>query len=349
MAAIQFRCVHGVHDLWVKKDESFRFAYDVPHEVCVTIRAATSEDKIVRVGDAYCLATSQVEPDSASTEIFRRIAANEMVDPTSDLSFVGNYPRPDGSRIYLPARSRFPEAFRSFIGAVGSELRDFSYRTVFALRWRMDELGPHSPMSWRDTDWSYDGAFWHPFPTDNSVSYVPHKTLAPKETVIGDVTKAVMEGGGEPFHHNLFREAWELKERSPRSALVIGMASAELATKRCISTLIPGAEWLATNVQSPPLVRMLVKYLPQLPAVCKIDDVVKSPPKEVIRKINAGVELRNQLAHAGPVQLPRQDVEEILRAVHDVLLMLDFYSGHAWALEHLRDETKLALGIVAKN
>jgi hypothetical protein len=142
----------------------------------------------------------------------------------------------------------------------------------------------------------------------------------------------------------LFREAWNQYHENPRSALVIGMAAAELSVKHCISTLVPDAEWLATNLPTPPLVRMLIEYLPKLPARHKLDGQVKPPPPDVLEVLRNGVNIRNQLSHAGTVNPSVEKVEEILQAVHDLLWLIDFYSGSEWALAFLRPETRNHLG-----
>jgi len=125
--------------------------------------------------------------------------------------------------------------------------------------------------------------------------------------------------------------------------------------KHCISTLVPSVEWLATNAPTPPLARMFAEFLPMLPARCHIDGHVKTPPKEVLDSIKKGVNIRNQVAHAGNVDpsvddveeilvaISVDDVEEILVAISDVLWLLDYYSGHEWALAFMRPNTRSQL------
>ena len=130
---------------------------------------------------------------------------------------------------------------------------------------------------------------------------------------------------------------------NPRSALVIGVAAAELSVKHCISTLVPAAEWLATNLPTPPLVRILAEYFPKLPARCNFGGVVKSPPTKVLEALKKGVTIRNQLSHAGSTNPSGDVVEPILQAIEDLLWLVDFYSGFEWARDFLRDETRTAL------
>jgi hypothetical protein len=89
---------------------------------------------------------------------------------------------------------------------------------------------------------------------------------------------------------------------------------------------------------------MLAEYIPRLPARCRIDSEVKAPPTVVLEAIKKGVTIRNQLSHAGGVGPSSDDVQRILRAVHDVLLLIDYYSGYEWALRFVSDETRSQLG-----
>lgn len=53
--------------------------------------------------------------------------------------------------------------------------------------------------------------------------------------------------------------------------------------------------------------------------------------------------LRNQVAHANAQPLKSETIESVLLAVRDVLWLMDFYRGHTWAWEHLRDSTRAQL------
>ncbi len=90
------------------------------------------------------------------------------------------------------------------------------------------------------------------------------------------------------------------------------------------------------NVPSPPLVKMLQEYLPQLPVRCKIQGKVLPPPDEILNTLRKAVTLRNRVAHASGMALKYDTVEEILLAVRDVLWLLDYYRGMKWAYDHAR-------------
>jgi hypothetical protein len=63
-----------------------------------------------------------------------------------------------------------------------------------------------------------------------------------------------------PLGHELFSEAWAQRMVNRRSSLVIGIAAAESGFKEFVGKLLPQANWLIQNIQSPPLVKMLVEF-----------------------------------------------------------------------------------------
>jgi hypothetical protein len=228
--------------------DTYVFDYNGPHDVSVAIRAPSDQEQTIghSSDDAFCTSTSQVDPNPKNADVFSRIASNEILDPNSDhmtvaLEYMGQH----GTRIRLPGLSAFPEHFRTFLVGVRRELADHARRTASVLRWRTDERGPHDPISARGLSWSLERSFWHPTPSSVRVRVLG--TLRPRQPVFDEVRRMVSGGESEPLHHDLFREAWEQSDANPRSALVIGMAAAEIAVKRCVSTLVPEAEWLATN------------------------------------------------------------------------------------------------------
>jgi hypothetical protein len=158
------------------------------------------------------------------------------------------------------------------------------------------------------------------------------------------VGRAVASGESGPVHHDLFYEAWAQRFDNPLSALVVGVAAAEVGVKNCIAALVPEAAWLAFNVPSPPLLQVLKEYLPSLP-VRHINNEVKMPPAAVLDTLAKGISRRNALAHTGKPSPPPEFTEKVLEAIRDLLWLMDYYSGAAWALHYLRDETKSALGV----
>jgi hypothetical protein len=347
MTNVFFKLEYTVEELWIPPELVLTFDYDGPHQVHVVLRSPSPDERAQGTppSRAFCTASSVFQPNEKVREVFAKIAANQFIP--KDVNAIHTwteYSTPEGVRMRLPPLSTFSESFRSFIQTVQEELHNFSVRTVSVLRWRENNLGPHDPIGTRGLHWSLDGKFWHVAP--NNITFrisVEGPSQIISDQLRMEVEQMVRTGHRAPLHHDVFREAWEQRSRNRRSALVIGMAAAELAMKHCIATLVPDAEWIATNLPTPPLVRMVREYLPRLPARCTLNGQVKSLPKDVLDSLEKGVSIRNRLSHAGDSHLSNEVMEDILGAVHDLLWLVDYYSGAQWAFYFLRPETRAAL------
>jgi hypothetical protein len=97
------------------------------------------------------------------------------------------------------------------------------------------------------------------------------------------VSTVVANGGDEPLARQILREAWAQKSASPRSALVLAIAAAEVGFKQCVSQLVPEARWLVEEIPShrrpaPVSIAGLVSELgQQLLADPSLSTVVESP------------------------------------------------------------------------
>jgi len=94
------------------------------------------------------------------------------------------------------------------------------------------------------------------------------------------------------------------------------------------------------NDPTPPVVKMLRDYLPELPTKCKLNEKTLAPPKDIRSKLEEGIMLRNRLVHVGEVIITHEVLEEVLLAVRDVLWMLDYYGGFGWAIDKVRQQVR---------
>jgi hypothetical protein len=85
---------------------------------------------------------------------------------------------------------------------------------------------------------------------------------------------------------------------------------------------------------------MVTKYLPTIETKEKIKNKVVPPPREIIKILDNGVELRNKIVHGKSETLKAAHVAEILKAVRDLLYLLDYYAGHKWAADTISIKTK---------
>jgi hypothetical protein len=241
-----------------------------------------------------------------------------------------------------------PPAFIDYAHEVHRDLWSYATRTVRVLRWRLDHEGPHNPFATRGDFWSLDGATWERMPSETSASVRQLWSLAPKETPAREVSAIVSAGGDEPLSHQLFREALLQREQNPRSALVIGVSAVEVAVKECIATLDSQAAWLVQQLPTPPVDRMLREYVPTLRATNAIDGKVLPPPTELLEELKKAILWRNRVTHGGRLDVSADRVARFLElAAHDILWLLTYYAGTEWALENVKNKTRVALGLPA--
>ena len=291
-----------------------------------------------------CTAIMERNVSSHVHEVFARLA-NGLMPEDFDLSkhpWVKNIDstgRVKGNSAV--SRQLFPKDFQDLCSAVHHELSDLVKRAVKLLRWRMAIRGSHNPiLSSCGASWSFDDRAWYPLPDDIRGEIELHVAPRISDKVHRETETMIKTGLSEPLGHELFLEAWQLRRSNPRSALIIGMAAAEVGFKQCIGKLVPHAEWLANNVPSPPLDKMLSQYLPQLPTKLTIEGKVLKPSKRIRRAIKEGIDARNLTVHRGGELQPTEQLKEILLSVRDLLYLLDYYCGFGWALDYIRDEIR---------
>ncbi len=340
---MHFKLEYTIRELALPKNKTLSFSVKNARDIDIQIRCPSEEEqeKGHSAFNAFSIAETEINVSDKNEEVFQKIEANGF-EVTRE-NFQQSYKDNEGKEILLPGTEGFPNHFNDFIRQVHRELSDASRFVVDAIRWRTNTLGPHSPISTRGMSWSRDKAFWHPAPSEFSVRVDVSSVTHLSEPVLEDIEALVNNNLQEPVHHHLFREAWAQRDGNPRSSLVVGLAALEISLKTTIGELVPNASWLADNLPTPPVTRMLVEYLPELPARNAFDGKVLPPPKEVLEKIKKAVQIRNRVAHVGGTPPSVEVLDELLAAVQETMWLLDYYCGHTWALTHLSEATMSAL------
>lgn len=207
------------------------------------------------------------------------------------------------------------------------------------LMWRRGTRVDYSLPFDREAFWSLDGKQWNRIQVIVGLKItfgMPWKQGPVSGEVIADVSTLVENGDDEPLAHQLLREAWSQKIGSPHNSLVFAITAAEAGFKQSVSKLVPEARWLVENLQTPSLSRMLTEYLPLLPVRLRLEKKTLAPPNELLHEIRTGNDLRNKVAHQGHVIIAAEKLDRILRAVSDLLWILDFYQGHEWAIHNVQ-------------
>jgi hypothetical protein len=312
----------------------------------VTIRQLTIEEKEKYKGQLLvCTAFTEDEPSSDVHVMFERLANNLMPEDFKKLNDKQEYSVIDAAGQiqpnHTPDLGLFPKQFQKFSSQVHRRLIESIELTAKVIRWRRTIKSSHKPINstW-GVSWSFDGQNWHrmPYRLSGEIETKFHFKISAKAH--HELQELIKAGENEPLGHELFLEAWELRSRNPRSALIIGMSAAEVGFKQCIGKLVPDAEWLANNAPTPPLDKMLSSYLPLLPAKLRIEGNVLKPTRRIRSAIKKGIDARNHCVHVGNEPPKGKDLKELLLSIRDLLYLLDFYCGFEWALEYIRDEVR---------
>jgi len=225
---------------------------------------------------------------------------------------------------------------------------------VSVLLWRLGVQGGPLRLSadvtslrWSEDDDQFDtmGSLSHQIPGGVFTLRLPNTQSL--DIVFEELPKQVGCGsyGFPPLAQELLKEAWRNIYTHPRSALVIGVAAAETGMKALIVELVPENTWLIRELQSPPIVKLATKYLPHLPARCRLGEDVKPPPRSVIRIIEAGVEWRNNIVHGRGTMPTVDELQPLLLGIKDLLYLLDYYAGYEWALNLVSERVRRELSV----
>jgi hypothetical protein len=142
----------------------------------------------------------------------------------------------------------------------------------------------------------------------------------------------VAEDLSEPFAYELLREAWALRDSSPRSSVLIAIAALEVGVKQYIADRVKPAKWLVNNLPAPDVIRILQKYLPSLePPPDAIEGAATFEPlSSKLRNLLADRrDQRNDITHKPDVHQQEaqaatpDDARSAVLAVRQVLLRLD--------------------------
>lgn len=295
--------------------------------------------------DLLCIVQLEKEVPPKARSLFEAFARGEMSPNPEDVAWAVKMDVHRTATTYVQQASQIPELFYSFATQVHKEMYDYAIRIVRVLRWRANASCPHNPVCGNTSEFSLDGNEWMPLPLPPAYYIDLERDVRISKEIGIEIVEEVQAGNDEPLAHVLLREAWNGRKASPRSALLIGISAAEVGLKQSISKLIPEASWILSNLPSPPIVQILSEYLPLMPAKLKINGKVVPPPEGIIKTIRDGVTLRNKVVHSGKSEIKPEKLGEILNSVEDLLWLLDYYCGYEWALNHIRNDVRAALGV----
>jgi hypothetical protein len=222
-------------------------------------------------------------------------------------------------------------------------MNKFANKVLRLKRWIDGAPGAPNPV--RKTiaaKWSTDGNIWYNiedmFHLELLAGIAWESWSNQKTTILENIIKL---NGSEPLAHELYREAWVESQSNPRSALVIGVAAAEVGFKKFTIELVPDTEWLLANIQSPPLKLMIERYLPLIPVRNRINGKDPFIPPKMLKDLEKAVTIRNEIVHGKRGTVEFKVVGPILMTIRHFLYLLDYYAGKDWARRILGGRSKL--------
>lgn len=331
-----FKLSYTVDRLDIHSEEILNFKFKGVDNIQLFVRAPTNEERSKghQSFNAFFDVLSDFEPTQKAYPVFNALiegrrppegekanCAEDMIHRTGPSYGLDDYPNP----------------FATFIDEVNTRLSSIGREFIKILRWRHAQEGPPAPISHRGFYCSNDnGNSWHRLPMRTGIRNItPRHSVLEFNKIDYEKTLELLESNfHEPVGHELLREAKELEHRSPRSAVLLAVSALEVATKSVILSKAPHAAWFVENIQSPPLVSILIDYIPSLFPDEKIF-YERTKERGVIKTIYDAVTIRNEIAHKGFKPPKDEKVSEIIAAVEKLLWVCDYYSGHKWCEQHI--------------
>ena len=281
--------------------EELEFRYKSSPPVIVRLRQLDRNDEthFARTSNAICTATTvkDIEPE---------------IKTEWDSCLEG---------VYVKISELKPDTLK-IIDEIFCPLRSISRSTIVMLNWTHGLDSPPNPYERSLAFYSEDGNRWLQFARATRGTFnagEASRIVHARHVEVDEVVRKVELGFEEPLGRQLFREAWAQIGINRRGALVIGVAAAEVGLMRLINTLTPGA---IRDTRTPPIVKMLREYLPNLPVKAKrVDGGSIMPPVQILQQVEKAISYRNSVVYAGALRPKREDLAGMLRAISDFLWM----------------------------
>jgi len=248
---------------------------------------------------------------------------------------------------HVPPLGALPHDFQEVCDKIHDELYDSVRRKVDLVRWRggLTSGKQHNLLGHVAFEFSLDdGQTWKPVPHRLRLALslgFPVSKEGLSQEIFDDVSR-FNSTVKEPVSRQLFREAWGVRQNNPGASLVIGFAAVELGCKEFIQEVVPMASWLAVEAPSPPIDKILKSYIPTLPSRSQRGGKA-AIPDEHRKLVQKAMIARNKLAHRGELSLFAGELENVLRAINDLLWLLNYHAGYEWALQYVSGEVRSQL------
>lgn len=235
----------------------------------------------------------------------------------------------------------FPEELANYLKQVKANATQRVKSFVSVLRWRFNLDSKAKPISSLNAycSRSLDGPWIYISDLEYRINFGVDKRVSIENVISPDFLEFFGSSDSEPIGHELYREARDILSVSKRGALVLGVASVEVRLKELIGESFPNVNWLITEVQSPPLVKIFKHYIPELFEEHKIS-IDSFRKTKHMTQITKAIELRNNISHRGADADKGWIVVDFIDSAEQFVWFCDFLAGYHWAENHFDQITK---------
>jgi hypothetical protein len=229
----------------------------------------------------------------------------------------------------------FPQPFKDIHNQVSSELKQASDNLIRAIRWRQSCDGQHEPLAASGFTWSRDGEKWNSMPMVGGMTVRTHKLMHLHGNALTEIQQLLDRNLSEPLSHEMLREAAEIANRAPRSALLLAIAALETGVKSYISFIVPHSEIVLSSVQSPPIEKLINEVIPKLHKALNIQADFFPLEKYEADMVKIMISIRNRIVHGAEDAKRWIDIASFIGLIRRILYQFDALRGELWADERL--------------
>jgi hypothetical protein len=331
---MHFKVLLTVTDISVPDNTTIEFELKNPNSVKIQIKNPSKDylEKSSNKSISFCEIYMSLEPNIRLLNIFKKLASNNTSSNKPNIA--------PSEPIYLGIKQELvPDIYAAYLNRIENDLINSGKNIVGLIRWMKNFNGPHNPYAIRGSYWSIDRVHWFRFPTKFKVFLIRQgETIHLGSSSKSKINELIEIGASEPLHHELFREAWVQRTSNPRSAMVIGITSIEVALYSLIEILFPKNKKLKTKFKRYPLYDFLDKYWCEI-SIGNTLFKTRSLPTILLSTIEEGVSERNKIAHFGFKAPETEKIERILNGIKDLLFIVDCLCGYEFTVSYISQET----------
>jgi hypothetical protein len=336
-----FKLGYTILRLDIHSKKELKLSVKDPGNITIEIRPPNNDERSKghKSFNAMCDTIGEFEPTKKALPVFKALLEGKRPPVGEKAETAEDMLVREGPSYGI---EYYPNPFVSFVDKVNKKLSNSARTAISFIRWRYAQEGPPAPISSRGLSWSNnDGKTWYPLPGWYSIQDVtaPSSVLKLEEISMHELSESISLGLEEPVYHELLREAKELKFKSSRSSILISISAAEVAVKGVIYKLVPNSQWLIENVQSPPIIRIIKDYFPQIVPEEKYSKI-KKVCESLTSTLEKAIFIRNRVAHRGESPPEDEKVESIIQTVEQLLWVCDYCSGYEWSVDYINSEMK---------